>query len=177
MVRTSHVRFSLFQKELWMRLTNTLVSGTISARNGGFAVAPYLCRDYYAKTFLFRDCIVLLHLTYAGIITHLGLFKGQQMCDVAPYLCRDYYAEAQVHLAFAGRQVAPYLCRDYYAFDAFFIRRNRDVAPYLCRDYYAKMQTRIIISKNVAPYLPRYPKAKLPRVSLFFCHPTLPMTG
>ena len=40
--------FSLFPKEPWGRLTNALVSGTMSTRNGGFAVAPYLCRDYYA---------------------------------------------------------------------------------------------------------------------------------
>ena len=67
-VRTSHVRFSLFPKELWMRLTNALVSGTIGARKGGFAVAPYLCRDYYIIMEKIPR-ITLLHLTYAGIIT------------------------------------------------------------------------------------------------------------
>ena len=77
-------------KEQWGRLTNTVVSGTMSARNGGFAVAPYLCRDYYNTSslapamknfvapYLYRDyCFGIListvspekglHLTYAGI--------------------------------------------------------------------------------------------------------------
>ena len=71
-----------------MRLTNTLVSGTISARNGGFAVAPYLCRDYYS----------------GDERTDL------QKAKVTPYLCRDYYSDdhgdAQLsqllHLTYAG---------------------------------------------------------------------------
>ena len=36
------------------RLTNVLVSGTMGARNGGFAVAPYLCRYY--STIVFSQC-------------------------------------------------------------------------------------------------------------------------
>lgn len=46
-VRTVWVCFSLFKKELRDRLTNVLVSGTIGMRNGGFAIAPYLCRYYF----------------------------------------------------------------------------------------------------------------------------------
>ena len=80
-----------------MRLTNALVSGTISARNGGFAVALYLCRYYYMLfkkeiSFLPKVALYLcryyyrlslrynkfvktLHLTYAGIITQTADIK------------------------------------------------------------------------------------------------------
>ena len=68
-VRTSCPCFSLFPKELWGRLTNALVSGTMSARNGRFAVAPYLCRYYY----------------------FIGVCLFDSGLHVAPYLCRYYY--------------------------------------------------------------------------------------
>ena len=51
-------------------MTNALVSGTISTRNGGFAVAPYLYRDYYSISFL----------------------RVSTSTPVAPYLYRDYYS-------------------------------------------------------------------------------------
>ena len=55
-------------KEPWDRLTNTVVSGTMSTRNGGFAIAPYLYRDYITSSTLFAVLTMKkLHLTYAGI--------------------------------------------------------------------------------------------------------------
>ena len=52
------------------RLTNVLVSGMMGARNGGIAVAPYLCRYYYSSGSVLTDVTFWLHLTYTGIITH-----------------------------------------------------------------------------------------------------------
>ena len=91
-VRTVWVCFSLFKKELRDRLTNVLVSGTMGMKNGGFAVAPYLCRYY--------------------------CFKPPREVDgllgVAPYLCR-YYCFSIFNSVPNFRKVAPYLCR-YYCF-------------------------------------------------------------
>ena len=87
-VRTSCPCFSLFPKELWGRLTNALVSGTMSARNGRFAVAPYLCRYYYSVVITIMRSSNLLHLTYAGIIT--------------PPAYVWYVGRLRLHLTYAG---------------------------------------------------------------------------
>ena len=115
-----------------------------------------------------------LHLTYAGIITGENRYTYYVNRVVAPYLCRDYYRVLfATYVTFFP--VAPYLCRYYYTIKIVQSNLAKPVAPYLCRDYY--FFKRIICALScplVAPYLCRYPKAKLPRVSLFFCHPTLP---
>ena len=58
-------------KELWGRLTNALVSGTMSARNGGFAVVPYLYRDYcnaitFFMTFFPLRCTLPIQVSSTG---------------------------------------------------------------------------------------------------------------
>ena len=63
---------------------------------------------------LIRPNKSMLHLTYAGIITHLPEQRHRHGASVAPYLCRDYYAGA-IRCIKMELGVAPYLCRDYYA--------------------------------------------------------------
>ncbi len=89
-VRTSCPCFSLFPKELWGRLTNALVSGTMSARNGGFAVAPYLCRYYYHSAHIqasIKPCCTLPMQVL--LLLKKGLCIDRK--GVAPYLYRYYY--------------------------------------------------------------------------------------
>ena len=116
-----------------------------------------------------------MHLTYAGIITPRAA-PGQIARCVAPYLYRYYYSVIGVlqppsivlHLTYTGIITLGVQA----------IYEN----PY--QSCTLPMQVSLLSVINavriqifVAPYLPRYPKAKLPRVSLFFCHSTIPMTG
>ena len=100
MVRTFHTCFSLFQKEPWGRLTNTVVSGTMSTRNGGFAIAPYLSRDYCFGYDGLESSRPKLHLTYPGIIASNKDAKELHPWLIAPYLSRDYYIKIRCSLAF-----------------------------------------------------------------------------
>ena len=159
-----------------MRLTNALVSGIMNARNGGFAVAHYLCRDYYTVL-----CVVLFYSLYCCTLPMQGLLH----CCLVAFEFKSL--------------VAPYLCRDYYSISTFFSVQDgisctlpmqglllADPPSGIFQSFRLHLTYAGIITTFspgqlpsimwVAPYLPRYPKAKLPRVSLFFCHPTPPMT-